>query len=137
VAEGLLEAFPDPPGRGAAVLLPRAAEGRETLREGLTAAGWDVDAVEAYRTVRATLADEDRATISLADAVCFASGSAVNSLVESLGGIGSLPEVVVCIGPTTSAAAEAAGLRVTAVAVDHTLDGLVAALVGALTPGPD
>ena len=39
------------------------------------------------------------------------------------------PPVVACIGPVTAAAAEAEGLTVTVVATDHTLDGLVAALV--------
>jgi len=39
---------------------------------------------------------------------------------------------VVCIGPTTAAAAVAAGLSVTAVAEQHTLAGLVDALIGAL-----
>ena len=43
--------------------------------------------------------------------------------------------MVVCIGPTTAAAAEAAGLDVTAVAARHTLEGLVDALVVALNAG--
>ena len=37
-----------------------------------------------------------------------------------------------CIGPVTAAAAEAEGLTVTVTATDHTLDGLVAALVRVL-----
>ena len=47
VAESLLEAFPDGPGR---VLLPRAAVARDALPAGLTDRGWTVDVVEAYRT---------------------------------------------------------------------------------------
>jgi uroporphyrinogen III methyltransferase/synthase len=51
MAEGLIEAFPDPTSPGARVLFPRAAEGRDVLVQGLTSAGWAVDVVEAYRTV--------------------------------------------------------------------------------------
>jgi uroporphyrinogen III methyltransferase/synthase len=135
VAEGLLEAFPDPEGPGASVLLPRAGEGRLTLQERFVAAGWEVDAVEAYRTARLSLTEAEQAAIAGADAVCFASASSVHSLVDAAGGLGSLPPVVVCIGPTTAAAAEAAGLDVTAVAARHTLEGLVDALVVALNAG--
>jgi uroporphyrinogen III methyltransferase / synthase len=137
VSEGLLEVFPDPPEHGArTVLLPRAAEGRLALSEGLTAAGWLVDAVEAYRTVRVELTAADRAAVAGADAVCFASASAVQGLVAAGSGGTALPPVVVCIGPTTAAAARAAGLQVSAVAAAPTLEGLVDALTGALTSGP-
>ncbi len=45
-----------------------------------------------------------------------------------------MPATVVCIGPVTAAAALDAGLTPAAVASDHSLDGLVAALVEVLTP---
>jgi uroporphyrinogen-III synthase len=41
---------------------------------------------------------------------------------------------VVCIGPTSAAAARDAGLTVSAVAGEHTLDGLIDELVRALSP---
>ena len=134
VAEGLLEAFPDPPGPGAAVLLPRADRARAVLGDGLAAAGWVVDAVEAYRTVTVPLTDRDRELVRSADAVAFTSASTVTGFVESAGHLDAVPPVVVCIGPTTAAAAREAGLDVTAVADPHTVDGLVAALCGVLTP---
>jgi uroporphyrinogen III methyltransferase/synthase len=133
VAEGLLEAFPDPPGPGARVLLPRAAAGRDILPERLRAAGWEVDTVEAYRTVKVPLSDADRAAVDGADAVCFASASSVKGFLEAAGGPGAVPPVVVCIGPTTAAAASAGGLQVAAVADPHTIPGLVDALVRVLT----
>jgi uroporphyrinogen III methyltransferase/synthase len=137
VSESLLEVFPDPPQRpGRSVLLPRAAEGRRTLADGLAGAGWTVDPVEAYRTVPVLLSEADRAAVAGSDAICFASASAVNGFVESAGGARCLPPVVVCIGPTTEAAARAAGVEVTAVAGQHTLDGLVEALVLALATRP-
>jgi uroporphyrinogen-III synthase len=134
VAEGLLEAFPDPPRPGARVLLPRAAEGRDVLAEGLRAAGWDVDAVEAYRTVPLPISGPDREAAQGADAICFTSGSTVRGFVAAAGA-DSVPSRVVCIGPTTAAAAVAADLQVAAVAEPHTIDGLIDALVQVLKPG--
>jgi uroporphyrinogen III methyltransferase/synthase len=133
IAEGLLEAFPDPPGPGSRVLLPRAAEGRDVLPDGLTAAGWDVDAVVAYRTVRVPMTEADRVTVAAADAVCFASASAVKGFLDAAGSPDVMPPVVVCIGPSTAEAAAAVGLPVTAVAEQHTIPGLIDALVTALS----
>jgi uroporphyrinogen III methyltransferase/synthase len=133
IAEGLLEAFPDPPANDARVLLPRAAEGRDVLPGGLAAAGWLVDAVEAYRTVPVALTAAHRSEVAGADAVCFASASAVRGLLQAAGGPEIVPPVVVCIGPTTAAAATAGGLAVTAVAARHTIPGLVQAVVAALS----
>jgi uroporphyrinogen III methyltransferase/synthase len=129
VAEGLLDAFPSPPHSGARVLLPRAAAGRDVLPEGLAAAGWEVDAVTAYRTVGVSLTGSEREAVAAADAICFASASAVGAFLAAAGDPGTLPPVVVCIGPTTAAAAEAAGIKVTAVAEPHTIPGLIAALL--------
>jgi uroporphyrinogen III methyltransferase/synthase len=133
IAEGMLEAFPDPPGPDSRVLLPRAAAGRDALPVGLVAAGWQVDAVEAYRTVPVPMNDADRAAVAGADAVCFASASAVKGLLDAAGGPEVVPAVVVCIGPSTAAAATAAGLPVTAVAERHTIPGLVDALLAVLS----
>ncbi|HVA76053.1 MAG TPA: uroporphyrinogen-III C-methyltransferase [Acidimicrobiales bacterium] len=131
-AESLLEAFPDPPGpAGTGVLLPRAAEGREVLPLGLAAAGWDVDLVEAYQTVREPADPQTRSLVAEADAVCFTSSSTVTGFVESCG-VKAVPPVVVCIGPATASTAEDAGMRVDAVASPHTVDGLIEALLGVL-----
>ncbi len=129
VAEGLLAAFPPPPYPGARVLLPGAEAGRDVLPDGLAAVGWEVEAVTAYRTVGVSLTGSELATVAAADAVCFASASAVDGFLAATGDAGSLPTVVVCIGPTTAAAATAAGVEVTAVADPHTIPGLIAALL--------
>jgi uroporphyrinogen-III synthase len=47
-------------------------------------------------------------------------------------GLDAVPPIVVCIGPITAATAREAGLTVDVVAEEHTIDGLVQALVEAL-----
>jgi uroporphyrinogen III methyltransferase / synthase len=136
VAEGLLAAFPPPSGPGVRVLIPRAAAGRDVLPEGLTAAGWEVEAVTAYQTVAVSLTPAEREAVAAADAICFASGSAVEGFLAATGGPDTLPPVVVCIGPTTAAAAAAAGIEVTAVANPHTLPGLIDALMAVFKAAP-
>lgn len=133
VAESLLEAFGDPPPGGGRVLLARAAVARDVLPDGLRARGWTVDVVDAYRTVGARYDDDTRARVGAADAITFTSSSTVRNFVDAMGGSGPalahVPPIVVCIGPVTAATAEELGFRVTAVAEEHTIDGLVSSLV--------
>jgi len=131
VAEALLDDFPAPDGAGRRVLLPRAAVAREVLPERLRDLGWEVDVVEAYRTGLPRPSAGALAAVAGADAVAFTSASTVTGFLE-VAGINRMPPVVACIGPVTAAAARDAGVRVDVVAEDHTLDGLVAALVSAL-----
>ena len=133
VAESLLAAFPGPSGVGR-VLLPRALVARDVLPDGLGAAGWQVDVVEAYRTVPAVPDPAVLDDAASADAICFTSASTVTNYLSAAGG-GRIPPVVASIGPVTTAAAEAAGITVTVEASPHTIAGLVDALTGALAPG--
>jgi len=103
--------------RGRRVLLPRPAEGRPELLDGLIAAGADVAAVEAYRTLPAP-AEAIRPLAGWIEAgevsaVAFASPSAVKAVVAGLGARAALLRSVVlaAIGPTTSEALRAAGLE--------------------------
>jgi uroporphyrinogen-III synthase len=140
VSDALVEVFPaaapagTAPGRGTrepAVLFARAERVRDVVASGLAAKGWKVDEAVAYRTVAG---DPDPAAVEsarTADAVAFTSSSTVERTVELLG-VSGVPPVVASIGPVTSASARAAGLEVTVEAVEHTLDGLVAALAAAL-----
>ncbi|GGG73908.1 uroporphyrinogen-III synthase [Corynebacterium pelargi] len=132
-AAGLVEVFPeyvedlDPVSR---VLLPRADIATEVLVEGLSAAGWEVDDVTAYRTVRAAPPSaEVRDMIKTGgfDAVCFTSASTVRNLV----GIAGKPHqrtIIACIGPMAKAAAEEAGLKVDVVPEVADVQSLVDAL---------
>ncbi len=133
VAEGLLAEFPDPPADGGRVLLARAQVARDVLPDGLAERGWQVDVVDAYRTVPATLDPDTLQQARQADAITFTSASSVRNFVAAAG-LDALPPTVVTIGPITSAAAAELGVHVDAEADPHDLDGLVGALVGALPP---
>lgn len=127
VAEGLLDSFDRPPGPERRVLLARAAVARDVLPDGLRALGWEVDVVEAYRTVAAEPDEAMRRAVATADIVTFTSSSTVSRFVE-LFGTAAVPSLVACIGPVTAATANQLGLSVDVVAGEHTIPGLVAAL---------
>lgn len=136
VAEGLLAAFPAPPEGGGLVLLAQAAAARDVLARGLADLGWTVEAVEAYRSVPVAPDAETLRRIGTADAVTFTSSSTVTNLCRALGDQ-PLPAVVASIGPVTSATVRELGHPVHVEAEEHTIDGLVAALVGHLgRPSP-
>jgi uroporphyrinogen-III synthase len=133
VAESLLSVFP-PPGGGPAggrVLLPRAEVARPVLPDGLAAAGWSVEVVDAYRAVPVAVPAELMDAAKAADAITFASSGTVTAYLEAAGQ-DAVPPFVVCIGPVTAATARAAGLKVDAEATEHTLAGLVDALAKGL-----
>ena len=131
VAEGLLDAFAGQVDGGRRVLLAQAEGARPVLREGLAAAGWDVDAVVAYRTVHPPLAPDLVARAAAADAVTFTSASTVRGFVAAAG-LDAIPPVVATIGPITSAEAARLGVTVTVEAPVHTVAGVVDALMGHL-----
>ena len=133
-ATGLVDAFPYPSG-AARVLFPRAAEGRDVLPEGLARRGWEVDVVEAYRTVRGQVPAGAADEVAGADAICFSSSSTVTGFLEACGS-DAVPPVVVCIGPVTAETAGTAGLKVTAVAPHSSVEALARTVVEALTPRP-
>ena len=66
--------------------------------------------------------------VRTADAVTFTSSSTVTGWLE-LFGRELVPPVVGCIGPITAATARAAGIPVDFAASEHSIPGLVAALV--------
>jgi uroporphyrinogen-III synthase len=108
--EGLAAAFPRPPGR---VLFAGAEGARRHLVEALGA-----EFLPLYRT-----AERQPAGSLDADLVVLASASAA----RAYGRLGfSVPAV--SIGPETTRAASAAGVRVVVEAATHDLEGLVAAV---------
>jgi uroporphyrinogen-III synthase len=126
--------------RGLAVLVPRAEEGRPELVDGLRAAGAEVAAPPAYRTAPAP--PEALAPLGAlleregADAVAFASPSAVAAVVSALGERrGLLARVALAaIGPTTSAALRQAGFPAAVESARHTGWDLAEAIAAFLGP---
>ena len=140
-SEALAGEFRRFPMEGAQVLIPRADIGQDSLPEGLKALGASVDQITAYRTLQPAGAKE-RAKELLAsgniNVATFTSSSTVRNLVELLGDDVALLQrvLVVTIGPSTSGAARELGLRVDVEAPEHTVPGLVRALVDYYTTSP-
>jgi uroporphyrinogen III methyltransferase/synthase len=135
-AEGLVRSLNLP--RGASVLLPRAEHGLEFLPERLAASGAVVTRATAYRTVPDAAGRRAlrRALAAGADAVCFASGSAVASAAAEFEKTSFRRAfrdcAVIAIGPTTAADLAAFGVHPAAVARKPDVASLTAAIVGAL-----
>lgn len=128
--------------RGRRVLLPRPAEGRPELLEGLAAAGAEVTAVEAYRTEAvppARLAPlRGWLEAGEVDAVAFASPSAVRAVLAALDAEGGRllgRALVAAIGPATADALRAAGLAPVLVPDRHTGPDLADAIARGLDAG--
>ena len=135
VAEALVAAFPKPDRAGAPVLIARAAQARDALPEGLGALGYAVDVLAVYRTVptEADPADVARVRAGDVDAITFTSSSTVTNFCDAVGELGEARPKVISIGPITSQTARDRGLGVDAEADPHTIDGLVAAVIGAIS----
>jgi uroporphyrinogen III methyltransferase / synthase len=135
VAEGLLDALPPANGSGARVLIARAEQARDVLPDGLAAKGYAVDILPLYRAVPGSPDPESlrRVRAGAVDVITFTSSSTVENFCAAVGPIPDPQPLVVSIGPVTSETATELGLRVDAEASDHTIDGVVATVVDALT----
>ncbi len=134
VAEALAQALEVRPGER--VLLPQSAIARPVLAERLRAMGAEVTALPVYRTLLGHGGEPlpEYLWEGTVDAVTFTSASTVHRFLQRLkrenGSPGMLVDVVAaCIGPITAEAARRHDLPVRVVAQEHTLDGLVQALV--------
>jgi uroporphyrinogen-III synthase len=116
------------------VLVAQGDLAEPTLVDGLRRRGCTVTAVTAYATRTRHPSADERAAALDADAVVFASGSAATAWARAMGT--ATPAKVLVIGPTTARVAREAGLKVSAVAADHSVQGLVALVVGQLGDAP-
>ncbi len=117
------------------ILLPRTDAAPPRLAEALRARGAIVDEITAYRTVLAPARSRARVhrliTGRGVNIVTFTSASTVHGLVRLLGDDcrALRAMVLACIGPITAAAVKEEGFEPVIVAEEHTIDGLVRALV--------
>lgn len=132
VAEGMLDAFAKQGAvAGARMLYPAASGARPDLRDGLVALGASVHQVDAYDSIAT---DADVATVRTAlqrgdvTLVTMTARSAVEAWVAAMSPLHAVADVI-SIGPVTTQAAHAAGMRVAAEATPATIAGLVSAVV--------
>lgn len=123
---------------GGRVLVAQADRAAGDVGVVLRDAGLEVVEVTAYSTsISSPTREADRSSsgetsppapssVAAADAVLFASGSAVRGWLAEFGSWA--PPVVVAIGPSTAAVATELGLDITGIAADHSLEGLVGEL---------
>ena len=125
VAESLISEFPAGPGR---VLLPRAKVARDLIPVELVGKGWQVDVVEAYRTEAPPTRPALVEVISGSDAIIFTSSSTASNFLAGYG-LGSLPALVVSIGPVTTKTLEENGVHEVVTAAVHNMDGVIEAVL--------
>jgi uroporphyrinogen III methyltransferase/synthase len=137
VAEGMLAAFAAFNLTGQRILLPRAAVARDLVPVELARRGATVDVVEAYRTVVPDSARAAAAEIFSAprkpDWITFTSSSTVRNLAAVAGADALAGVKTASIGPVTSATARECGIEVTVEASVFTVDGLVDAILKAVS----
>lgn len=120
-ADVLADMFPTGAGE---VLVVQGDLADDALPGSLTAKGWSVTRVVAYRTVALRPTREMMLPALAADVLMLASGSAARAWHDAFGT--STPPYVVAIGPSTAKTARALGLDVSAVSEDQSLEGLLA-----------
>lgn len=134
VSESIIEGFADMDIQGKRILLPRAEKSRPELVEGLSRLGAQVNEVPLYRTVQPS-ETPPRAKQMLIDGevdiTTFTSSSTVHNLISSLGNEWQSVNntMIACIGPITADTASNAGLEVYVIAREHTIPGLVQAII--------
>jgi len=118
------------------ILVMKADIGESTLADILTRRGAQVDEVVAYRTVPQAPAGNVVAELKRGvDVLTFTSPSTVRGFIE----VGpdwrdlTVGVMIATIGPLTSEAARKVGLRVHVEAKEHTMEGLVSAIVTMVT----
>lgn len=116
------------PVKGLRVLFPRALKGREELPRFLRRAGARLDVVEAYRTLPDERGLRRLKSLRRADAIVFASPSAVKNVFEKVGWKKFNGCAAVSIGPVTTAALKKRGAKIIVEAKQATSEGIAAAL---------
>lgn len=113
---------------GEKVLVFRAKEGSRLLNRYFDEKGVVYEDIPVY-TTRVDWRKKDMLMRAMAgaDYMTFASGSAVRAFIAMAGNVENYPSII-CIGPVTAEVALKAGLKVTAVAENYTIEGLTQCL---------
>lgn len=131
VAEAILPGLGDVSGQR--ILLPRADIARKALVTELEKQGAFPEEIPVYRTQ--TVRPDPQALAELEkgiDIATFTSSSTVRNFMEILGDSAARylhGTIIACIGPITAETAQANGLKVTLIAEEYTVDGLIKALL--------
>ena len=128
------------PGTARRLLLPASALADPALGDGLRRAGWEVEQVAAYTTVTADTSELSQGLARTwaaggVDAAVLTAPSSTRAVLELLGPPPSTTRLVT-IGATTAAAARELGLPVAAIAPSPTPEGVLRAVITAMTPDP-
>ena len=134
LAEAIADCLREENIAGRRILMARAESVPPELVNKLTQLGAIVDELALYRTVPAGISATDASQMLLAgqiDITTFTSSSTVKNLVSMLGKNGEVVNRtrVACIGQVTAATAARLGVRVDVVAKEHTIPGLVQAII--------
>ena len=132
IAEEVLEALKTQGIKGCRILIPRAEMGRDILPQGLFQEGAMADVVITYRTIMPEKAEEDKKKVLDAHIYTFTSPStAINffRIMRDLPLQESLAKgIVASIGPITTQALQAIGVKAKVEAKEYTTAGLIRAL---------
>jgi uroporphyrinogen III methyltransferase/synthase len=133
-SEAIAAGFQDKDIRGKRVLLPRSEIAPDEIIKRLTGLGAEVKQVSAYTVTLAKEGISKGKQLLLEgkmDIVTFTSSSTVRNLVSLLGEDRYVLDKtkIACIGPVTADAAAELGLKVDIVAREHTIPGLVDAIM--------
>ncbi|HLB25978.1 MAG TPA: uroporphyrinogen-III synthase [Nitrospirota bacterium] len=132
-AEGVVEALTPYGVRGRKALYPRAEAARDVLPASLREMGAQVEAPVAYRTVSPEVDKGflDKIFDGRETVLTFTSSSTVKNFIEVAGERAKRcldKMTVACIGPVTARTCEEAGLPVSVVPAEYTVDALFLAL---------
>lgn len=125
VAESLVQALAGQDMQGKRILIPRAAQARDTVPDALRAMGAQVEIAEAYRTLVPASGEAPEA-----DWITFTSSSTVKNFIalNPPGTIGRYKTA--SIGPITSETLRMHGIEPTVEAKPHTTEGVIDAILG-------
>lgn len=114
---------------GKRILLPCAAEARETLKRGLEELGAHVERIPIYDTViPVPVSEESLSRVVSSDVITFTSSSTVRNFFKI---VEKTEAILACIGPVTAETLREHGYEPHIIASEYTIDGLVDAIVSA------